>query len=360
MRMAAWWFVVWALCGCNPAAAPSAAEDCANLSDPACAPEAPPAACSDDEALALYRRRIEPLLKDERPSSCNRCHLTDLDLALFTRGTPCQTMACLHEKELVDFETPERSLILRWIRRGDVGGGDAAGVAAKQEYAAFEEWITYSARCHAEVCAPAADPCGERAPDARVPDAAPARDAGPVADAATPDARVGDAGEAADAATGRPDGAAADAAMADARVPDAAPDAGPPDPCGEPAMAALFEERVFRWRNRCNHCHSPHGITSGVGGAPLWMADGEDSAAALQTMRLVIERGLVDVGAPERSLLVLKPLNRRDDGIRHGGGTKFPNTEDEAYLDFRAWIDPYAACARPPAAEGGAPDGGSP
>jgi hypothetical protein len=336
------------LAGCNPAAAPSAAEDCANLADPACAPEAPPPACSDDEALALYRRRIEPLLKDERPSSCNRCHLTELDLALFTRSTPCNTMACLHEKELVDFETPERSLILRWIRRGDVGGGDAAGVAARQEYAAFAEWIEYSARCHAEVCAPEADPCGERPADAAV----------------APDAQVADAAAPADGAVPADAGAAADAHVADARAPDAAlpdatvPDAGPPDPCGEPAMAALFEARVFRWRNRCNHCHSPHGITSGVGGAPLWMADGEDSAAALATMRLVIERGLVDVAAPERSLLVLKPLNRREDGIRHGGGTKFPNTEDEAYLDFRAWIDPYAACARP--ADAGAPDGGTP
>jgi hypothetical protein len=352
-------WIAWALAGCNPSAAPSAAEDCANLADPACAPEAPPPACSDDEALALYRRRIEPLLKDERPSSCNRCHLTGLDLALFTRSTPCRTMACLHEKALVDFETPERSLILRWIRRGDVGGGDAAGVAARQEYAAFREWIEYSARCHADVCAPEADPCGDgrvadaAVGDARAPDAL-APDAG--RDALVADARVSDGGGAADAAGTLPDGL-----VADARVPDAAvPDAGPPDPCGEPALAALFEARIFRWRNRCNHCHTPHGITAGVGGAPLWMADGDDSAAALQTMRNVIQRGLVDVAAPDRSLLLLKPLNRREDGIRHGGGTKFPNTEDEAYLDFRAWIDPYAACARPRAADAGASDGDSP
>lgn len=330
--------------------------------DPAVPDE--PGACSEDEALRLYRHRIEPLLTDQRPSSCNACHLTGLNLNDFVRGTACQSMACLVDKELVDFAAPEQSLILKWIERAGGKGGPTAA-AAEAERAGFDEWIRYSARCHTRICGEIAEPCATRTPgDAGPPDAAAPADGGP--DAHTADAAPADGAPSDAAATdaGRPDAARPADAGLDAAT-DAAADAGSPDaaegegPCDPPALVALFEERIYRWKGRCDHCHSADGITAGLRGAPLWLVEvprGEPERPAIRrTMQNVIEWGLLDLAAPDQSLLLLKPLAEAAGGLRHGGGTKFQNLEDPAYLDFRAWIEHYAGCA-----DGVRPDAGAP
>jgi hypothetical protein len=338
-----------ALAACSPTSRPVAAGDCA-AGDPTCAGPTPAPACTDDGALRVFAQRIEPLLREDRPSSCNRCHLTDVNLGAFVRGSPCRSMACLREKGLVDFSAPDDSLILHWIERGTDAGG-AGARAALQEYAGFRDWIRYSARCQDAICGPIADPCGQDAgaPDAALPDAA-LRDAvvrdAAVRDAAPADAVVTDASPR--------DAAAPDAAVRDASVPDAAPpDAADAGPCGETALATLLQERILRWQGRCNHCHQPGGLTAGIGGAPLWLGEGDDLTAARQTMHNVVALALVDAHMPDQSLLLRKPLAERAGGLRHGGGTKFPDTDDEAYQDFRFWIVTWAACVNPP--DGGPP-----
>lgn len=58
-------------------------------------------------------------------------------------------------------------------------------------------------------------------------------------------------------------------------------------------------------------------------------------------MRKVVEHGLVDLDHPERSLLLLKPLNE----VEHGGGKKmFPGDTD--YMAFLGWIRDYARASR--------------
>ena len=47
--------------------------------------EEPTFECSLDRSTKLFERRIEPLFLDERPSSCNQCHLAGIDLELFMR-----------------------------------------------------------------------------------------------------------------------------------------------------------------------------------------------------------------------------------------------------------------------------------
>ncbi len=334
--------VVLAAGGCQP--------DRRELLEP-CPPEDPEcmAACSEAEGLAVFRQRIEPLLDESRPSSCNSCHLTGIPLDSFVRDTPCQSMACLLDKELVDFADVERSLILTWIEQGQPHP-EMQG-AAQAEYEGFRAWIAYSARCHAAVCGQIAEPCGpplDAGP--RLPDAAPVDMAVDMAPDSVADAGPG----AADAGPGAVDAALPDAdldAAVDA-VLDLGPDAGPPDaappiddgPCGPETRLTLFHDHVMSWQGRCEHCHTADGITAGVGGAPIWMVDDETREAAAATMASVIERGYVDLEAPDQSLILLKPLHRGHGGVRHGGGNKFLSQEDPAYLDFRTWVERHARC----------------
>lgn len=331
--------------------------------DPECA-----AACTEDESLAVYRQRIAPLLDESRPSSCNGCHLTGIPLDAFVRGTPCQSMACLLDKELVDFADVDRSLILRWIEQGRPHP-EMQGAAAA-EYEGFRAWITYSARCHGAVCGAIDAPCGppldggppmpDAATDAGLapPDAG--RDARTGPGDATPDgARDAAPDDTLDAmADATPDAAAH--AMADA-APDAIVDADAPlddGPCGPETRTTIFAERVMHWKGRCEHCHSADGITAGVGGAPLWMVAEETRAAAQATMASILERGYVLIDDPSQSLILLKPLHRASGGVRHGGGNKFLDLEDPAYLDFLFWVDRHARCETGAPLDGGLPDTG--
>lgn len=56
---------------------------------------------------------------DQPPKTCNTCHLSGVDLQMFVRETPCQTMACLDARGLVDLADPTRSVVLQWIAHAD-------------------------------------------------------------------------------------------------------------------------------------------------------------------------------------------------------------------------------------------------
>src|SRR5687768_16325048 len=82
---------------------------------PAWCPDEPETDACTEAASELYRQRIEPILTSDEPSSCNQCHLSGVDLSLFVRDTPCETMACLIERDLVNLEAPEDSTVLSSI-----------------------------------------------------------------------------------------------------------------------------------------------------------------------------------------------------------------------------------------------------
>ena len=100
-----------------------------------CTPQDAQLMCTQEELGELYKRRIEPLLAEDRPKSCNECHLSGIDLSLFSRGDACHTMACLSEQGLVDLERPEESKILEWVARwsttGSWNGSSLARAAAR-------------------------------------------------------------------------------------------------------------------------------------------------------------------------------------------------------------------------------------
>lgn len=53
------------------------------------------AVCAAQEQLELYDRRIKPLGDGAQPSSCNQCHVSDVDLAMFVQESPREPIACL-------------------------------------------------------------------------------------------------------------------------------------------------------------------------------------------------------------------------------------------------------------------------
>lgn len=237
---------------------------------------------SDD----LFNKRIAPLLATDRPKTCNTCHLSGVDLALFVQDTPCQTMACLDTRGLVDLADPASSVILQWISRADPSSPLIDQSVIDEEYAAFLAWIEATAACG--LCYAGDTPCG----------------------------------------TPTDEGCASDDPKNDPYVD--------PGDCSPVTREALFRHNVYAWRDRCFPCHFDDTDFE----APKWIATGPCDVASLGTMRNVLERGLVDFADPSQSLLLLKPLG----AVEHGGSTKFHDTEDLAYIAIRTWIEREVAC----------------
>jgi len=237
----------------------------------------------------IFRRRIEPIFASPEPSSCTECHLAGVDLKHYILPTAEETFRSLRDLGLIDVEHPERSKILKFIRRGLEGGTEAGENAwlvrrevSKQELEAFSAWI--EAAC--------ADPHYRELP--------------PLA----PEDR-----------------------------------AGPPRPVEvirhgrRDRVLERFEQTVWAQRYRCMACHAAGGpenarLVKEHGDRVTWIVAGN----AEQTMQYLLEQGLVDLEQPEQSMLLLKPLNE----IEHGGGQKMLRG-DQGYKAFRSWIEDCAA-----------------
>lgn len=254
--------------------------------------------CSDDEATALYDQRIAPLLAEERPKTCNECHLSGIDLGMVIKDTPCQTMACMVEQDLVDLQNPQASLVLSWIERADPASPLITEEVIAEEYNGFLVWIEYHAACGSTACEPVDNPCGDTTP--------PGPDACPIE-------QDSDGEE---------------------------PGFDDPGDCSDRTLEALFQDKVYAWRGRCFPCH----FDSSKIEAPKWITTGNCNASSLATMRNVLDRGLLNYQAPSESLLLLKPLSEDEGGVMHGGHDKFASIEDQAYLDIREWIERKTAC----------------
>lgn len=254
--------------------------------------------CDGESAGELFTRRIEPLLADDRPKSCNQCHLSGIDLGSFVREDPCETMACLVQDGLVDLKRPERSLILSWIERAAPESELITESVIAEEYQGFLEWIEHSARCGENECNGAVCGTGE--------DEAPFCEMGPI--------------------------------------PDATHSAGP-TPCDALGLERLFQDTVYASRGRCAPCHVDSFEDELEGDPPRWVITaGNCDQASLATLREIERRGYIDLDEPARSLLLLKPLDEAGGGIEHGGGAKFHSEDDVSYVDFSTFIERYVEC----------------
>lgn len=246
-------------------------------------------ACADGPS-ELFEKRIAPLLATDRPKTCNTCHLSGVDLGIFAQATACQSMACLVDRGLVSLADPESSLVLQWIARADPSSPLIDQGVIDEEYAAFRDWIEATAACG--LCYTGDAPCGA---------------AGEVVCDSDPDPAAYD----------------------------------DPGDCAPLTRETLFRHKVYAWRDRCYPCHFDNKDIE----APKWLATGPCELASLETIRNVLDGGLVDLTDPAASLLLLKPLAESAGGVMHGGDEKFHGPSDPAYIDFLAWIEREAACA---------------
>lgn len=264
-------------------------EEGGSTGEPACTPEA---------GLELYERRIAPLLADDRPSTCNQCHLAGIDLTLFVQDTPCQTMACMVDRGIVDLGAPEESVVLSWIARATPSGGITEETIAAERQAVLE-WIEMAAACDGELCEPVdGEPCGQPPSETDCEFPPPAAEPMPLDD---------------------------------------------PGDCSDATLELVWREKVYSWRSRCYPCHFDS-RDDGFDEAPPWIATGECNPASLATLRTAERSGYLDADEPLQSLLLTKPLVEELGGVEHGGGPKIHSLDEPTYLDFAHFAQRWAAC----------------
>jgi hypothetical protein len=263
--------------------------------------EAVPAACSDASNTVIYSERIAPLLSDDRPKSCNACHLSGIDMTLFVRETPCETMACLAELGLVDLALPDDSKVLGWIDRAKPLSPLIDASVVQAEHDGFLEWIRHNAECGRFECKNVV--CTSRESD-------------PFCDTAP-----------------------------EPFVAGISKDAGG---CGDLALEKLFRDTIYESRGRCYPCHFSSETNEAPEATHFIEQSGTCDTSSLETMRNVIDAGLVNVQDPEQSLLLLKPLDTIGGGVAHGGADKFSPGNDPGYDNFVYWLKRYAACQTQP------------
>lgn len=235
----------------------------------------------------VFERKIVPIFKSPNPSSCTQCHLSSVDLKDYIRPTHRETFLSLRDQGLVDLDHPEKSKILHLIDMGKEAKKttDIQKKNREAEFEAFGAWVKAS-------CA-----------DQELRDA-PKRKAAELARPAKPDAVIRHA--------------------------------------RQDRVLESFESTVWALRFRCAGCHTPEGVAERrkkkpeeeLGEHMAWIRP-----TAAETLAYLARTTLVDTKKPERSKLLLKPLN---DEVSHGGGVKFL-VGDQGYKAFRSFLDDYAA-----------------
>jgi len=241
-------------------------------------------AAETDSAQQVFEQRILPIFKSPNPSSCTQCHLAGVDLKNYILPSSEKTFLSLRDQEMVDLQNPDESKILKLINMSDTDSPGANLIHEKTrqaEYDAFAAWI--------KACAA----------DARL--------------VALPKLNRAELG-------------------------------GPKRPvevirhARKDALLESFENNIWAMRFRCMSCHvegSPQNdkLRAEYGDRVAWVK----AAGAEATMNYLLSSKLIDVRSPEKSLLLLKPLQ----AVEHGGGKKFL-IGDQGYVAFRTWLEDYA------------------
>src|SRR5439155_18775230 len=109
---------------------------------------------ADDSVSDIFTRRILPLAKADKPSSCVECHVAGVDLSQYIRGDAASTFVALRSAGLVNAEQPEKSKLLELIARAPDKGDPVLAKVRAEELAAFRTWISAAAKDPAIAAAP--------------------------------------------------------------------------------------------------------------------------------------------------------------------------------------------------------------
>lgn len=259
--------------------------------------EPPEEAACELKPTQTFEERIEPLLSEDRITTCNQCHLSGVNLTAFARETPCKTWACLSEQGLVDAARPRDSKILGWILRASPESELITAKVIQAEHDAFLDWIEANAAC---------------------PDACGGVKCGSLADGPT-------------CSNGTQD------------EPPPVPDERDTRGCSDTELEQAFFDDVYAWRGRCAPCHFDTELEADPK-APRWIsALGNCETGSAVTLKRVVAAGLLDTSDPSSSLLLEKPLDDVGGGVNHGGGAKF-TPMDDAYRSFLRFARLYQTC----------------
>jgi mono/diheme cytochrome c family protein len=211
-----------------------------------------------DDSLAIFQRRILPILSAKDASSCSECHLSGVDLKDYIRPTQDETFAALKGAGLIDLAKPDASKLLAFIARKPDKPSLITDKVRQEEYKAFRAWIAAAVK----------DPA--------------------LAKAKTTDGTIG------------PD-------LPEEVIRHA----------GKDRVLSSFLDNVWSEVARCAACHSPDRNQQQVKkhGEHISLVKLGDPQATLDHLR---EHELLDLKSPEKSLFLLKPLNQ----VMHGGGQK--------------------------------------
>src|SRR5262245_7489340 len=92
-------------------------------------------------SLSIFERRILPIFRADKPSSCAECHLSGVDLKDYIRPSQEETFTALVRGGLIDRERPDDSKLLTFIGRKPDKPSIVSDKVREEEYAAFREWI---------------------------------------------------------------------------------------------------------------------------------------------------------------------------------------------------------------------------
>lgn len=100
---------------------------------------------ADDSAMDLFQRRIMPIFRSSKPSSCVQCHLASVDLKNYILPSHEDTFLSLRDQDLIDTSNPGESRILKLISMGAKDRDEMAkrihAKTRQAEFEAFAAWI---------------------------------------------------------------------------------------------------------------------------------------------------------------------------------------------------------------------------
>ena len=223
-------------------------------------------------ATDLFERRILPIMRSEKSSSCRECHFSGVELSNYIHADQATTFAALRDSGLINVEHPDKSKILTFISRTTDDVNPLIAKVRAVELAAFRDWIQ----------AAVADPT--------------------LLASKTTDIALG------------------------TKLPLQVIQHMRRD-----HVLRSFVENVWSEIGRCINCHSPdknQRLIEKHGDRVSWIVPGNPMA----TLKNLVEAGNIDIESPDDSLVLLKPAGLED----HGGGPKFApgSRTDKNYRRF--------------------------
>jgi len=89
----------------------------------------------------IFNRRMLPILRSDKSSSCSECHFGGVDLRNYLREDQADMFASLRDQGLIDVKDPDQSKILQFISRHTDKTDELTERVRKSEFSAFRDWI---------------------------------------------------------------------------------------------------------------------------------------------------------------------------------------------------------------------------